>query len=52
MTNKESFEKEPWWSIQDLNLIPGLVAAFEIKGRNWFLRCWQRPDYFANSVEL
>jgi 4'-phosphopantetheinyl transferase len=38
---------DSFWSIQDLNLVPGFAAAVAVKGENWRLRFWQWSEKFT-----
>lgn len=47
MHDKRNSNKDSFWSIQDLNLVPGFAAAVAVKGENWRLHCWKWPENFA-----
>ena len=38
------------WSLQELTLVPGYVAALAAEGHHWRLACWQWPDPGPPSV--
>ncbi|MGA2604135.1 MAG: 4'-phosphopantetheinyl transferase superfamily protein [Verrucomicrobiia bacterium] len=38
------------WSLQELTLAPGYVAALAVEGHGWRLSCWQWPDPSQPSV--
>jgi 4'-phosphopantetheinyl transferase len=38
------------WSLQELTLAPGYVAALAVEGHGWRLSCWQWPDPRLQSV--
>lgn len=38
------------WSLQELTLASGYVAALAVEGRGWSLSCWQWPGPLKSSV--
>jgi 4'-phosphopantetheinyl transferase len=38
------------WSLQELSIDPGYVAALAVEGRGWSLSCWQWPPPPRNSA--
>ncbi len=38
------------WSVQELEAVPGYVAAFAVEGHGLRLSCWQWPDQEQHSV--